>query len=91
MKRRVKKAPRHHSALEHDRALAELVRLLSRGFYTISEIARNTHCSKVTAHRRIRALVEQRKLRTSRVRQGAAGPLSVAYSTARKSRGSVRK
>jgi len=85
-----KKKVVHHSAREHDRALAALTNLLSHGFYTISEIARNMRCSKVTAHRRIRALAKRRKLRVSRVRQGAAGPLSIAYSTSRKSRGWVR-
>lgn len=75
----------HHSTVEHNAELERLERRLSRGIYfTVAQIATWMGCSKVTAHRRVRALKKRRKLVTQKVRRGAAGPLSVAYAVARK-------
>jgi predicted transcriptional regulator len=79
-----KKKPQHHSAVEHDVELDRLTRLLSRGWFTIARIAERMDCSKVTAHRRVRALKKRRKLVTQKMREGAAGPLSISYRLARR-------
>ncbi len=83
------RAPQHHSTRDHDAELARLERFLSRGFHTVAQIAKSMRCSKVTAHRRIRALKKRRKLATHKIREGAAGPLSIGYAVERK-RGKAR-